>query len=350
MGIATPISILVGTGRAAQAGVFVREGAGLQALAEADTILFDKTGTLTEGRPAVTDVMALTDTPEAALLPLAASVERGSEHPIARAIVEYAEASGAIPDATAFEAVPGFGVQADVDGRRVAVGALRFLDRLGIDVRVRDRERADALAHDGKTPIWLAVDGRAEALLAVADPIKDSARAALDALRARGLTLAMVTGDARGTAEAVARQLGIDEVHAETLPADKAEVVRALQASGARVAFIGDGINDAPALAAADAGVAIGTGTDVAIEAGDIVLLRGDLGGVDRALGLARATLRTIKQNLFWAFAYNVVLIPVAAGVLYPALGVLLSPMLAAGAMVFSDLFVVGNALRLRRA
>ena len=353
MGIATPISILVGTGRAAQAGVFVREGAGLQALAEADTVLFDKTGTLTEGRPAVTDVIALGDTPEAALLPLAAAVEHPSEHPIARAIVQHASedsASGAIPAASGFEAVPGFGVQADVEGRRVAVGALRFLDRLGIDVRVRDRERADALAHDGKTPIWLAVDGRAEALLAVADPIKDSARAALDALRARGLRLAMVTGDARGTAEAVARQLGIDEVHAETLPADKAAVVRDLQATGGKVAFIGDGINDAPALAAADAGVAIGTGTDVAIEAGDIVLLRGDLGGVDRAVDLARATLRTIRQNLFWAFAYNVVLIPVAAGVLYPALGVLLSPMLAAGAMVFSDLFVVGNALRLRRA
>ena len=423
MGIATPISVLVGTGRAAQSGVFVREGAGFQALAEAHTVLFDKTGTLTEGRPAVTDVIALGAAPASEVLPLAAAVERPSEHPIARAVVEAVrggmrdtgwrdagsplapEASGGerrgagdwgsaeeasavaevgslseppgspaslfasasrIPPATDFEAVPGFGVRARVDGREVAVGALRFLDRLGIAAPAPARAQAEALARDGKTPVWVAVDGEAAALLAVADPIKPGARAALDALRARGLRLAMVTGDARGTAEAVARRLGIDEVHAETLPADKAAVVRAVRASGGAdgarargargpsarggVAFVGDGINDAPALAEADAGIAIGTGTDVAIEAGSVVLLRGDLAGVDRAVDLARATLRTIKQNLFWAFAYNVVLIPVAAGVLFSVWGVLLSPVLAAAAMVASDLFVVGNALRLRRA
>ena len=237
-----------------------------------------------------------------------------------------------------------------MDGRRVAVGAARFLDRLSIPLADAHRQRAEALAQDGKTPVWLAVDGQPAALFAVADPIKETSHKALEALRARGFHLAMVTGDAEATARAVARQLGIDEVHAETLPEDKASVVRDLQSAGQTVAFVGDGINDAPALAVADVGVAIGTGTDVAIEAGDIVLLRGDLAGVDRAAELARATLRTIKQNLFWAFAYNVVLIPVAAGVLWPSLGVLLSPMLAAGAMVFSDLFVVGNALRLRRA
>ncbi|MEM1056045.1 MAG: heavy metal translocating P-type ATPase [Bacteroidota bacterium] len=355
MGIATPISILVGTGRAAQAGVFVREGAGLQALAEADTVLLDKTGTLTEGRPAVTDVVRLGDAPdvptEAGLLALAAAVERASEHPIARALVEHAEACGAESlTATDFEAVPGYGVEATVQGRRVAVGAARFLDRLAIPLSDAHRQRAEALASDGKTPVWLAVDGAAAALIAVADPIKASSRGALEALRRRGLRLAMVTGDTEATARAVARQLGIEEVHADTLPGDKAEVVRRLQSRGETVAFVGDGINDAPALAVADAGVAIGTGTDVAIEAGDIVLLRGDLAGVDRAVHLARVTLRTIRQNLFWAFAYNVVLIPVAAGVLWPAFGVLLSPMMAAGAMVASDLFVVGNALRLRSA
>ncbi|MEM6327112.1 MAG: copper-translocating P-type ATPase, partial [Bacteroidota bacterium] len=413
MGIATPISILVGTGRAARAGVFVREGAGFQALAEADTVLLDKTGTLTEGRPAVTDLLRLgggthgDDGPpttyhdanappsernglgrrasrpvrsplplgegqgeglaehrgpsrsappvealtEADLLGLVAATERNSEHPIARAIVTHAEAAGTdLPTATDFEAVPGYGVRAQVDGREVAVGALRFLDRLGVDVPSDDRDRAGALAADGKTPVWVAVDGRAAALIAVADPIKATSREALETLRRRGLHLAMVTGDAKATAQAVARSLGIEEVHAETLPADKAEVVRRLQTEGRTVAFVGDGINDAPALATADAGIAVGTGTDVAIEAGDVVLLRGDLVGVDRAVGLARRTLRTVRQNLFWAFAYNVVLIPVAAGVLWPPFGLLLSPMLAAGAMVASDLFVVGNALRLRSA
>ena len=348
MGIATPISVLVGTGRAAELGAFVREGAGLQALAEADTVVFDKTGTLTMGRPAVTDLVAVGGADAEGALRLAAAVERQSEHPIARAIVEHA--GPGLPDAAGVEAVPGFGVAGTVGGRRVAVGAGRYLDRLGVDLPAPTREAARALADQGKTPVWVAVDGEPAALVAVADPVKPGARAALDALRADGFRLALVTGDAEATARAVARDLGIDEVRAEVLPDGKAAAVAALQAEGRRVAFVGDGINDAPALATADAGLAMGTGTDVAIEAGDVVLTGGDLGGVVRSVAVARATLRNIRQNLFWAFAYNVVLIPVAAGVLYPALGVLLSPMLAALAMVFSDLFVIGNALRLRSA
>ncbi|MEM1117040.1 MAG: heavy metal translocating P-type ATPase [Bacteroidota bacterium] len=347
MGIATPISVLVGTGRAASAGAFVREGAGLQALAEADTVVFDKTGTLTVGRPVVTDVVRLGDISEADVAGLAAAVERSSEHPIARAIVEHAGSD--LPEATDVEAVPGYGVGGIVEGRRVEVGAARHLARLGVPIPEAATAQAAALASEGKTPVFVAVDGRLAALVAVADAVKPEAEAALDALRERGLRLALVTGDAEATARAVAARLGIETVRAEVLPGDKAAVVAALQAEGRRVAFVGDGINDAPALAQADAGLAMGTGTDVAIEAGDVVLVGGDVAAVGRAITLARATLRTIKQNLFWAFAYNVVLIPVAAGVLYPALGLLLSPMLAALAMVFSDLFVVGNALRLRQ-
>ena len=348
MGIATPISVLVGTGRAAELGAFVREGAGLQALAEADTVVFDKTGTLTLGRPAVTDVVALGGADAPGALRLAAAVERQSEHPVARAVVEHA--GPGLANARDVEATPGYGVAGTVDGRRVAVGAGRFLDRLGVDRPAPAREAAEALAAEGKTAVWVVVDGVPAALVAVADPVKPGAREALDALRARGLRLALVTGDAEATARAVAGGLGIDDVRAEVLPDGKAAAVAALQAEGRRVAFVGDGINDAPALATADAGLAMGTGTDVAIEAGDVVVSGGELGAVVRAHRVARATLRNIKQNLFWAFAYNVVLIPVAAGVLYPALGVLLSPMLAALAMVFSDLFVVGNALRLRSA
>jgi Cu+-exporting ATPase len=347
MGIATPISVLVGTGRAAEKGAFVREGAGLQALAEADLVVFDKTGTLTVGRPAVTDVVALGGADADAAVRLAAAVERQSEHPIARALVEHAPAT---PEATDVEAVPGYGVAGTAEGRRVAVGAARYLDRLGVTLDDAVRERAEALAAEGKTPVWVVVDGTPAALVAVSDPIKPGARAALDALRQRGLDLALITGDAETTARAVARELGIETVRAEVLPDEKADAVAALQKGGRTVAFVGDGINDAPALARADAGLAMGTGTDVAIEAGDVVLAGGEIEAVERAVGVARATLRNIRQNLFWAFAYNVVLIPVAAGVLYPALGLLLSPMLAALAMVFSDLFVIGNALRLRSA
>jgi Cu+-exporting ATPase len=350
MGIATPISVMVGTGRAAELGVFVREGEALQAFQETDVIAFDKTGTLTKGRPELTDVRVAEGFDENEVLALAAAVETRSEHPIGETIVRAAEERAlSRKEPEDFEAVAGHGVTAQVEGRQVAVGAARYMERLGADTGPLDKA-AERLAEEGKTPLFAAIDGTLAALLAVADPIKEDTPAAVEALHALGLEVAMITGDARATAEAIARRLGIDDVEAEVLPEGKVDAVRKLQQEGGRtVAFVGDGINDAPALAQADVGLAIGTGTDVAIEAGDIVLMSGELSGVPKALRLSRATLKNIKQNLFWAFAYNVTLIPVAAGVLYPFFGLLLSPALAAGAMVFSDLFVIGNALRLRR-
>ena len=360
MGLATPVSVMVGTGKAAELGVLFRKGEALQTLSEADVVALDKTGTLTEGRPTLTDVR-LADAAsgagldEAEVVRLVGAVEVPSEHPVAKAIVREADERGIdLPEATDFEAVPGFGVRGTVGGRRVEVGADRFMDRLGVDVGPL-AEAARALAEAGKTPLYAAVDGRLAAALAVSDPVKPTTPAAIRALHDAGLRVAMVTGDNRATAEAVARCLSIDEVLAEVLPADKAAAVRQLQSEGgaaggpAHVAFVGDGINDAPALAQADVGVAIGTGTDVAIEAADVVLMRGDLTALVEARALSAATLRNVKQNLFWAFAYNVVLIPVAAGVLYPALGVLLSPVLGAAAMGLSSVFVLTNALRLRR-
>jgi len=349
MGIATPISVMVGTGRAAELGIYVREGEALQALHGADIVALDKTGTLTKGRPEVTDVLVQNGFDEADVLRWGAAVETQSEHPIGEALVARAEAEGLDwPDATDFEAIPGHGVRATVEGRTIAVGAERLMTRLDVPFDGQ-QATADDLADAAKTPLYVAVDGTLAALVAVADPIKDSTPAALEALHDLGIEVAMITGDDERTARAIARELGIDRVQAEVLPDDKAEAVKDLQAQGRTVAFVGDGINDAPALAQADVGIAIGTGTDVAIESGDIVLMSGDLRGVPNAVSLSTATLRNIKQNLFWAFAYNVVLIPVAAGVLYPSIGLLLSPALAALAMVFSDLFVVGNALRLRR-
>jgi Cu+-exporting ATPase len=349
MGIATPISVMVGTGRAAELGVYVREGEALQALHEADVVALDKTGTLTKGQPEVTDFEVEEAFDAADVLRWAAAVEAQSEHPIGEAIVARAKSDGLdAPDATAFEAVAGHGVAATVEGRRIAIGADRYMDRLNVDLGTA-HDTADDLADAAKTPLYVAVDGTLAAVVAVADPIKETTPAALDALHAMGVTIAMITGDDERTARAIARELGIDRVHAEVLPDDKADTVRALQEGGQTVAFVGDGINDAPALAQVDVGIAIGTGTDVAIETGDIVLMSGDLRGVPNAVSLSKATLRNIKQNLFWAFAYNILLIPVAAGVLYPSMGLLLSPALAALAMVFSDLFVIGNALRLRR-
>jgi Cu+-exporting ATPase len=276
-------------------------------------------------------------------------VESRSEHPIGDAVVEAARGRFAgLPEVDAFEAVPGFGVSGRVEGVRVDVGAARYLERLGVDVS-GSKEDAQRLADLGRSPLYAAVDGALAGVLAVADPIKPSAVPALRELHAMGLQVAMITGDDRRTAAAIARQLGIDAVQAEILPEGKADAVRALQASGRRVAFVGDGINDAPALAHADVGIAIGTGTDIAIEAGDVILMSGDLRGIGYAIGLSRATLGNIKQNLFWAFFYNVILIPVAAGALYPAFGILLNPMLAAAAMGTSSVFVLSNALRLRR-
>ncbi len=356
MGLATPVSVMVGTGKAAEMGVLFRKGEALQTLSEVEVVALDKTGTLTEGRPTLTDLERADglDLDDDALLRLVAAVEGPSEHPVARAIVEAAADRGlGVPAVSDFQAVAGMGVRGTASGRRVEVGADRFMASLGLDV-APFAATAARLGDQGKTPLYAAVDGRLAAVLAVSDPIKPTTRAAVDALHARGLRVAMVTGDNQRTADAVGRQLGIDEVLAEVLPADKAEAVRTLQAEGrdgrpAHVAFVGDGINDAPALAQADVGVAIGTGTDVAIESADVVLMSGDLGGIVSARALSSATLRNIRQNLFWAFAYNVVLIPVAAGALYPSFGVLLSPVFGAAAMGLSSLFVLSNALRLRR-
>jgi len=354
MGLATPVSIMVGTGKAAELGVLFREGTALQTLGSAKVAAFDKTGTLTEGRPRLTDLRLAAGAPEtrARALALAAAAEARSEHPLARAVVESARAEGVeVPEASSFEAVAGRGVRAVVEELTVLLGSARFLAEEGADAAALLGDAAD-LAAEGKTPVYLAVSAggapRAVAVMAVADPVKASAAEALARLRSMGLRTVMVTGDDSRTAAAVAARLGVAEVRAEVLPGDKAAVVKELQAGGARVAFVGDGINDAPALAAADVGVAIGTGTDVAIEAADVVLMSGDVRGVAHAVALSRAVLRNIGQNLFWAFAYNTVLIPVAAGALYPVWGVQLSPALAAAAMALSSVFVVANALRLR--
>ncbi|WP_232631710.1 heavy metal translocating P-type ATPase [Methylobacterium sp. Leaf118] len=350
MGLATPVSIMVGTGRAAERGVLFRQGAALQALREARLVALDKTGTLTEGRPRLTDVVIAPGVERAASLALAGAVEARSEHPIARAVAEAARAeTGPLPEVRDFAALPGHGVSAEVEGRAVALGNRRFMTRLGIALDPLQAE-ADRLAGEGRSPIFLGIDGHLAGVLAVADPVRPEARATIAALRARGLAVAMVTGDARATAEAVARTLGITEVAAEVLPEGKVAALRALRAAHGPVAFVGDGINDAPALAEADVGLAIGTGTDVAVESADVVLMSGALGGLLEAIDLSRATIANIRQNLFWAFAYNVALIPVAAGLLAAFGGPGLSPVLAAGAMALSSAFVIGNALRLRRA
>ncbi|MBK8769322.1 MAG: copper-translocating P-type ATPase [Rhizobiales bacterium] len=349
MGLATPTSIMVGTGRAAELGVLFRKGEALQTLKSADVIAFDKTGTLTQGHPVLTDLEAAAGFDRGTVLPLVASVESQSEHPIAKAIAAAAQAEGlAVPPVSGFEAVPGFGARAQVAGREVAVGAARYMARLGVDVAVFGAS-AERLATEGKTPLYAAIDGKLAAIIAVSDPVKRESAQVIAALKQEGLHVALITGDNRRTAQAIGRMLGIDDIVADVLPDGKVKALEALRKPGATLAFVGDGINDAPALAAADIGIAIGTGTDVAIESADVVLMSGDLTGVLRAIRLSRATLRNIRQNLFWAFAYNVVLIPVAAGALYPFTGTLLSPMLAAGAMAMSSVFVLGNALRLRR-
>ena len=347
MGLATPTAIMVATGRGAQMGTLFRKGAGLETLARADTVVLDKTGTITKGRPELTDIV-VAEGDEDTVLALVAAAEDKSEHPIAQAIVAAARARDlTLPTVESFEAVPGFGLEAQVDGHRVDVGADRYMRKLGIAIDAL-QGRADALADNARTPLYAAIDGRLAALVAVADPIKAGSVEAIRALHEMGIKTAMVTGDNRRTAEAVARQAGISQVLAEVLPADKSAEVQRLQAAGAKVAFVGDGINDAPALAQADAGVAIGTGTDIAIEAADVILMSGDLRGLVNAISLSRRTLRTIRLNFFWAYAYNAALIPVAAGALYPAFGILLSPVLAAAAMSLSSVFVLSNSLRLR--
>ncbi len=348
MGLATPTSIMVGTGRAADMGVLFRKGDALQALAGVRTVALDKTGTVTEGHPEMTDLVLAEGMDRAEVLRLVAAVEARSEHPVADAIARAARAEGAeMVEVTQFETITGHGVRAQVAGRDVLVGADRLMTREDIDTAPLARTEAD-LAARGRTALFAAIDGRLAAVIAVADPVKPSSVAAIAALREAGLRVVMLTGDKRETAEAIARETGIDEVVAGLLPEDKVTALKDMQARGP-VAFVGDGINDAPALAQADVGIAIGTGTDIAIEAADVVLMSGDLGGVMGAVAVSRATMRNIRQNLVWAFGYNVALIPVAAGVLYPVSGVLLSPVLAAGAMALSSVFVVSNALRLRR-
>lgn len=348
MGLATPTSIMVGTGRGAELGVLFRKGEALQLLKDARVVAVDKTGTLTEGRPALTDLEVRAGFDRTQVLASIAAAESRSEHPIARAIVEAAEQEGiAFPALTEFESVTGMGVRALVNGTRVEVGADRYMRLLGLEVRSFE-QTAERLGKEGKSPLYAAIDGRLAAIVAVADPIKTDTPAAIAALHGLGLKVAMITGDNERTARAIAARLGIDEVVAEVLPEGKVDAVKRLKAEHGAVAFVGDGINDGPALAEADVGLAIGTGTDVAVEAADVVLMSGSLQGVPNAIALSKATIGNIRQNLFWAFAYNVALIPVAAGVLYPAYGVLLSPVFAAGAMALSSVFVLGNALRLR--
>ncbi|HNC45116.1 MAG TPA: copper-translocating P-type ATPase, partial [Acidobacteriota bacterium] len=349
MGLATPTSIMVATGKAAELGVLFRKGDALQTLGEVNTILFDKTGTLTRGKPELTDLVLLPGWERSESLKLVASLEARSEHPIAAAIVQHAQASDfeLIP-AQDVEAVPGFGIQGTIGGHRVSVGADRWMTKQGISSETLAQVAA-RLAGEGKTPLFAAINGKLAGVLAVADQIKTTTPEALKRLRQNGLHMVMVTGDNQQTAQTIARQLGISDIEAEILPTGKAEVVKKYQAQGHKVVFVGDGINDAPALAQANVGLAIGTGTDVAIESAEVVLMAGDLQGIVKAVDLSRATMRNIRQNLFWAFFYNASLIPVAAGVLFPFFGILLSPVLAAVAMATSSVFVVTNALRLRK-
>ena len=349
LGLATPLTVMVGTGKAATSGILIRSAEALETAGRLDTIVLDKTGTITAGHPVLTDVVALEGTDEAVMLGLAAATEADSEHPLASAIVAGAAQRG-VPTltATSFESVTGQGVRATVDGRVVLVGNARFLQGAGIDPSPLV-ERAEALAGEGKTAMLVALDGAAAGLVGVADPVKEDSVEAVSELRRLGLDVVMLTGDARRTAEAVARRVGIDRVLAEVHPEDKSAEIARLQAEGRHVGMVGDGINDAPALAKADVGLAIGTGTDVAIEAADITLMSGSLSGVPAAISLSKATMRNIRQNLVLAFGYNVIGIPIAAGVLYPFFGIVLSPMIAAGAMALSSLSVVTNANRLRQ-
>ncbi|MEE8429120.1 MAG: heavy metal translocating P-type ATPase, partial [Gammaproteobacteria bacterium] len=349
LGLATPTSIMVGTGKGAENGVLIRGGEALETAHKINSIIFDKTGTLTKGEPALTDVVTYNGFEENDILRLAASAERNSEHPLGEAIVIGArERDLTLAEPTNFQAIPGYGIQTDVDGRDILIGNLKLMKREKIALGNLESEAVN-LSTQGKTPMYLAIDGKAAGLIAVADTLKENSVKAVKILQNLGVEVIMITGDNQRTAEAIAKEVGIDRVLADVLPGDKAAEVRKLQDEGKVVAMVGDGINDAPALAQADLGIAIGTGTDVAMEASDITLISGDLNGVVTAIALSKATMRNIKQNLFWAYAYNTVLIPVAAGVFYPFFGFLLNPMIAALAMAFSSVSVTTNALRLRR-
>jgi P-type Cu+ transporter len=346
MGLATPTSIMVGTGKAAEMGVLFRNGQALQSLQESQVIALDKTGTLTKGKPELTDFIVLEGFERDHVLKLVASVEQLSEHPVARALVQAANGI-MLEQPEEFENTPGYGVSARVAGENVMVGADRMMVQNGIDVSASSGE-SNRIGDEGKTPLYAAINGKLAAIIAVADPIKTGSLEAIRALHTLGFKITMITGDNERTAKAISRQLEIDDVLAEVLPQGKSDAIKTLQVRGQKVAFVGDGINDAPALAQADVGLAIGTGTDIAIETADVILMSGDLRGVPNAIALSRATIRNIRLNLFWAFAYNIVLIPVAAGVLYPFLGWTLNPVLAGAAMGLSSVFVLTNALRLR--
>jgi Cu+-exporting ATPase len=348
LGLATPTAIMVGTGRGAERGILIKGGEALETAHRVQVVVLDKTGTVTRGQPELTDLIAA-GLPEEELLRLAASAERGSEHPIGAAVVRAAEARGlALSRPETFEARAGHGVIARVDGREIVIGSARAMGQAGLDASPL-KARGDELAATARTPVYVSVDGRLAGLMAVADPVKEGAAGAISRMKEMGLDVVMLTGDNRATAEAVAREVGVAQVRAEVLPQDKLAEIERLQAGGRIVAMVGDGINDAPALARADLGIAIGTGTDVAMEASDVTLIRGDLKGVVDAIALSRATVATIRQNLFWAFIYNVIGIPVAAGALYPLTGWQMSPMLASAAMSLSSVSVVVNSLRLRR-
>ncbi|MGB3387341.1 MAG: heavy metal translocating P-type ATPase [Pseudaminobacter sp.] len=348
LGLATPMSIMVGVGKGASAGVLIKNAEALERMEKVDTLVVDKTGTLTEGKPSVTAIVAAAGLGEQEILRLAAGVEKASEHPLALAIVEAAEKKGiAIPSVVDFDSPLGKGALGTVEGKAIALGNAAFLEEHGVDVTLL-AEQADALRHDGATAIYIGIDGKAGGIFAIADPVKATTQEALNALHGEGIRIVMLTGDNKTTAEAVARQLGIDEVEADVLPDAKSAVISRLKAEGRVVAMAGDGVNDAPALAAADVGIAMGSGTDVAIESAGVTLLKGDLMGIVKARRLSEATMANIRQNLFFAFIYNAAGIPVAAGVLYPSFGLLLSPIIAAAAMSLSSVSVIANALRLR--
>jgi Cu+-exporting ATPase len=349
LGLATPMSIMVGIGRGAQEGVLIKNAEALERMERVDTLVVDKTGTLTEGKPNVVAVVPVQGIPEEEVLRLAASVEIASEHPLALAIVKAAQERGVtLAPVSEFDAPAGKGALGTIEGRKVALGNAAFLKELGVSIDALEPE-AERRRQDGATAIFIAIDGKPAGAIAIADPIKATAPDALEALKRDRMRVVMLTGDNRSTAQAVARKLGISEVEAEVLPDQKAAAVERLQREGAVVAMAGDGVNDAPALAAADVGIAMGTGTDIAIESAHITLLGGDLSGIVRARRLSQATMRNIRQNLFFAFIYNAAGIPIAAGVLYPAFGILPSPIIAAAAMALSSVSVIANALRLRR-
>jgi Cu+-exporting ATPase len=349
LGLATPTSIMVGTGKGAENGILIRGAEALETAHQLNTIVLDKTGTLTRGEPSVTDIIESEKFSKKKILTLAASAEKGSEHPLGEAIVNKAKEENLILlDSKNFQAIAGHGIEATIDSKRVLLGNLRLMEERKVFLNGLS-EKAEHFSGEGKTPMFLAVDGEAAGIIAVADTLKENSKEAVESLHRMGLEVVMLTGDNQRTARAIAQQIGIDRVLAEVLPGMKAEEVKRLQAEGKKVGMVGDGINDAPALAQADVGIALGTGTDVAMESSDITLIGGDLRGVVTAIALSKATIRNIKQNLFWAFAYNTILIPVAAGVLFPFFGILLDPILAAGAMAFSSVTVVTNALRLRR-